>query len=188
MRVGNGQVSGIRRTPWFFSSKGFTLVELIIVILIIGILVGISVPLYLNSQKNSRDKKRIGDMRTIEAALEEYKFDYDCYPESDYEGPYTWDDPSDGDFIHYLTTAGYLDEDMTDDPDTNLRYYRYNGAVPYGGPAEGGQFYVLGVLDMEGSGNPHPNSPGWWPEGSGGGRNWQNEFDWVTGSYTNDFE
>ena len=58
------------------------------------------------------------------------------------------------------------------------RYYRY-GAGGYGCDSNRGNYYVLGVTDMETSGNPHPASQGW----SCSGRNWQSEMEWVTGGF-----
>lgn len=60
-------------------------------------------------------------------------------------------------------------------------YYVYN-AGSYGCDAAKGNFYVLGVRDMETSANPYPTSPGW----SCPARDWQAEFDWVTGRFKNE--
>lgn len=49
-------------------SKGFTLVELVIVIAIIGILAGIAIPYYTEAQATARGAAIIADMRTIESA------------------------------------------------------------------------------------------------------------------------
>lgn len=154
------------------------------VIIILGIIVGIAIPVYMGQQAKSRDNRRVSDMRNVEAALEAYKFENKCYPTSDYQGPGGWDDPSDGDFCHFLADEGFLDEDVTDPSIiTNYRYYRYN-AGSYGTDASRGPFYVVGVMDLEKSGRPAPGSPGWYPTGSS--RNWQNEFDWVTGGFTDE--
>jgi len=58
------------------------------------------------------------------------------------------------------------------------RYYRYSAGSSGCDPARGA-FFVLGVVDMETSGNPYPGSPGW----KCPNRNWQNEFDWVIGGF-----
>lgn len=50
-------------------SKGFTLVELVVVIAIIGILAGIAIPYYTDAQATARGAKVVADMRTIQAAL-----------------------------------------------------------------------------------------------------------------------
>ncbi|MBN1325390.1 prepilin-type N-terminal cleavage/methylation domain-containing protein [Candidatus Falkowbacteria bacterium] len=60
--------------------NGFSLVELLIVILVILVLATISA-LAVNSQKaKARDAKRISDIRAIQTALEFYKSDEGQYP------------------------------------------------------------------------------------------------------------
>ena len=62
------------------SKKGFTLVELMIVITVIAILMTIAVASFTRVQKQSRDTKRKGDMRTIATALQAYFTENTAYP------------------------------------------------------------------------------------------------------------
>lgn len=55
-----------------FLQSGFTLVELLIVVSIIGILASVGLGSYLNSQRNSRDGRRIADMDSIQKGFEQY--------------------------------------------------------------------------------------------------------------------
>lgn len=166
------------------NKHGFTLVEVLSVVLILGILVGIAIPLIANAQKGPRDKERLQAMKSIMEALERYFDKNGYYPSSDGEGTGGWDTPGDGDFIHALTTGGFLKKDFkdpkTNDFNGNYRYYRY-GAGNYGADSNKGAYYVLGVVDMETvkPPGPHPDSPGFKTPG----RNWQNEMEWVTGKY-----
>jgi len=57
------------------SSKGFTLLELLIVISIIGILVTIAAASYQSSQIKARNSRRMGDMKSIQNAAEQYYAD-----------------------------------------------------------------------------------------------------------------
>jgi len=52
-------------------SKGFTLLELLVTISIIGILLGIGSVSFSTAQKKGRDSRRQGDMTAIQKSLEE---------------------------------------------------------------------------------------------------------------------
>lgn len=57
------------------SKKGFTLLEVLIVIAIIGILVSIGLASYSTAQSKSRDARRRGDLKAIQNAFEQYYAD-----------------------------------------------------------------------------------------------------------------
>ena len=58
-----------------FSSKGFTLVELLIVISIIGVLSALLMANFIGVRQRARDSQRKSDLRQIQSALELYKSD-----------------------------------------------------------------------------------------------------------------
>lgn len=62
--------------------KGFTLVELLVVISIIGALVTIALVSFRNSQARGRDAERKSDLKQISSALELYYSDYGKYPDT----------------------------------------------------------------------------------------------------------
>lgn len=64
-------------------SKGFTLVELLIVIVIIGILAAISIVAYNGVMTKSRDSERQSDTRNIANAASAYKAQEDNWPTAD---------------------------------------------------------------------------------------------------------
>src|SRR5476651_309107 len=65
---------------------GFTLLELLIVIVIIGILALIIVPGLASGPKRARDAQRKSDMRAVKNALETYFNDNNVYPPGNYSG------------------------------------------------------------------------------------------------------
>jgi len=54
----------------FRKDEGFTLVELMVVVLIIGILVAIAVPVFLNASANAQAKSCQANQRTINGAIQ----------------------------------------------------------------------------------------------------------------------
>lgn len=66
--------------------QGFTLVELMIVMIIMGILVTIGVTAFTSSMKKGRDSTRKANLRAITNALEMYYNDNGRYPAGDTNG------------------------------------------------------------------------------------------------------
>lgn len=59
---------------------GFTLVEILIVVLILGILAAIVIPAFASATDDSRKSAFVQDLRTFEQALERYRIDHDTFP------------------------------------------------------------------------------------------------------------
>ncbi|MGN6606227.1 MAG: type IV pilin protein [Jatrophihabitans sp.] len=60
--------------------KGFTLIELLVVVVIIGILVAIAIPLYLNYRNGAENRATQSDVRNAAPALEQFLSDTGAYP------------------------------------------------------------------------------------------------------------
>ena len=63
--------------------RGFTLVELLIVLLILGILIGLAVPRYLTALEKSKETTFCSNVRSIISAMETYRMNQGTmeYPE-----------------------------------------------------------------------------------------------------------
>ncbi|MGC8907800.1 MAG: type IV pilin protein, partial [Desulfomonilaceae bacterium] len=57
------------------NQKGFTLVELMVVVAIIGIITAIAVPYYMNYKKTACDQAAISDLYNVKAAVQKYLSD-----------------------------------------------------------------------------------------------------------------
>jgi prepilin-type N-terminal cleavage/methylation domain-containing protein len=56
-------------------NKGFTLVEIMIVVLIIGILMAIAVPNFIQARQSSRKSSCIANLKQMDAGKEQYAMD-----------------------------------------------------------------------------------------------------------------
>jgi prepilin-type N-terminal cleavage/methylation domain-containing protein len=60
--------------------RGFTLVEMLVVIAIIAILIGLLVPVYANARKKAKIAASEALMTNLQGALEQYRFSHGMYP------------------------------------------------------------------------------------------------------------
>ncbi len=66
----------------FVAAAGFTLVELLIVMAILGVLVTIGLASFTSSQARGRDTERKSDLKQLASALELFYSDYGQYPDA----------------------------------------------------------------------------------------------------------
>lgn len=115
--------------------KGFTLIELMIVVSIIGILATIAVPSYQSSLIKARETVLRQDLFTLRELLDHHRADQGKYPPA----------------LESLVTAGYL-RALPKDPFTNLS----NTWQEIIEPTEGGVFDVYSGSDLVGTnGTPY---------------------------------
>lgn len=115
------------------SNTGFTLVELLIVVVIIAVLSSIGFVSYSEFNKNARDVKRLSDLKFIQSALEQYYGDNFNYPQAitgDVCGDGTISNPVDDGCFLIKGSKTYVNE-LPKDPLSSNTQYQYT-AVPSG--------------------------------------------------------
>ncbi len=74
---------GTKRSNSLANSAGFTLVEIMVVVVILSILAAIVVPKIMNRPDQAREAKVRQDIRALSAALDLYRLDNFAYPTTD---------------------------------------------------------------------------------------------------------
>jgi prepilin-type N-terminal cleavage/methylation domain-containing protein len=148
--------------------NGFTIVELLIVIVVIGVLAAITIVAYNGIQQRARDNRRTNDSVSIRKALELYKIDNGTYPMGGY---YESTDANWTTFSNILKP--YTGRDLPKDPinDTS-HFWRYIGAsgTSYScSDGSKGDFYVLWFIGYEQPGNIPSSSQSFTCPGAGWG-------------------
>jgi general secretion pathway protein G len=91
-----------------FNRSGFTLIEIMVVIIILGILVGLIVPRFMEKPEKARIVKAQMQIESISAALKEYKLDSGDYPTTEQGLEALVEKPSIGKIPRKYPEKGYL--------------------------------------------------------------------------------
>jgi general secretion pathway protein G len=108
--------------------EGFTLIELMIVIVIIGILATLLIPRIMERPEEARRMKAKADIKTIESALKLYKIDTGNYPATEQGLEALIRKPDTAPVPKKWREGGYLEGDaVPKDPWGNPYYYTSSG-------------------------------------------------------------
>ena len=91
------------------SSRGFTLIEIMVVIVILGILAGLIVPRIMSRPEEARRTKAAMQIRSIETALKLYKLDNGVYPGTEQGLDALVKKPESGTAPRHWREGGYLE-------------------------------------------------------------------------------
>lgn len=133
--------------------RGFTLLELLVVIAVIGILIAMGSVAFATAQKKSRDARRRADMKVMQDAFEQYFADNTTYAACNIMGSTTYlpsglpvDPKNSGSYVYECNgvAASYCACALLESTGTG------NANDPAGsstcGFAAGGDYYCLGNL------------------------------------------
>lgn len=146
---------------------GFTIVELLIVIVVIGILAAITIVAYNGVQTRARDAKRASDVSSITNALEAYHAINGTYPQETATGglgAFEYSTDTAGTFMEYLTGDYFSAAPLDPINDGAHRYwyyvYPYSSLSSYGCPVDKGELMVFYASGFENSSStPKSDTP-----------------------------
>ncbi len=122
------------------AQSGFTLIEIMVVVVIIGILASVVVPRIMDNPDKARTAKAKNDIRALESAMDLYRLDNFTYPSTD-EGldalvnapsssPANW---KQGGYIKKLNNDPWGNDYLYDNDGGNIVIYTYGADGAEGG-------------------------------------------------------
>lgn len=135
--------------------RGFTLIEIMVVVIILGILAAIVVPKVMDRPDTARIAKAKQDIRSIESALNLYKLDNFNYPSTDQGIEALVQKPSGTPEPKNWKEGGYVDR-LPKDPWGNPYQYLYPGTH-----GSGVDIYSLGADAQPGGDGTNADIGNW---------------------------
>lgn len=144
-----------KHTDKRYSPSGFTLIELMVVIVILGILAGLVVPRLMDEPEKARVIKAKMQIENISMALKKFKMDNGFYPSTEQGLEALVQKPSIGKIPKNYPEKGYMNS-IPDDPWMNPYIYISPGehddfeVISYGADAEeGGEGFDADIQSWE---------------------------------------
>ncbi len=146
--------------------RGFTIVELLIVIVVIAVLAAITVTAFRGIQGRARDSKRAADAKSIVKSLEAHRAVNGIFPqETPTSGAGSYEQSTDtaGTFMEYLKGT-YFSETPVDPINDASHYYRYyvyplSSLTSYGCSTDKGELMVFYAVGFETGNAPKGDGP-----------------------------
>ena len=175
------------------TQRGFTIVELLIVIVVIAILAAISIVAYNGIQNRARDNIRYSDAKAILKAIELYKADKGVYPpttsttvggvpsiagcSSANANGYSYSWATDGTWMKPLIDGKYLSKIPVSPVNDCTHAYSYlnvaaSDSTSYDCPARTKGYFVLVIDNTDGTFNPRDASQTQWKPCAGSSVGW----------------
>jgi general secretion pathway protein G len=129
-----------QRTLHPAGQRGFTLIEIMVVVIIIGLLAAVIVPSVINKVDEARVSKAKADIQSLETALTMYRLDNSKYPTTDQGLQALVVQPTDPSIRHWRQ-GGYLQR-ISKDP--------WGADYVYANPGSHGKDYDLYTLGSDG--------------------------------------
>ncbi|MFQ5351675.1 MAG: type II secretion system major pseudopilin GspG [Candidatus Binatia bacterium] len=118
--------------------SGFTLIEILVVVMILGLLISLAAPRIIGRTDEARVTKAMADIRAIEEALKLYRLDSGLYPTSEQGLSALVEKPQTGVVPKHWREGGYLERVPLDPWDNEFIF------------AGEGSSYVLRSLGADG--------------------------------------
>lgn len=139
------------KNPTAQTKKGFTLIELMVAVSIAAVTFGIIISSAVNARKSARDAQRQSDLRSLQAALQQFYADQNYFPDAMTLTSATTLNQCTTSYTGCLSAKIYLNPTPIDPTGTPAYVYKSgldsgsgkNTSCPGGGPTRTCHYYLL---------------------------------------------